>query len=464
MGLRFLKRHSILAGAALLLCAVVATVLLGGGGEETSAVPQSSAAEESSVSAASGSSSMQETLSSAMEQTASSEASLASQGDSSAVEVSVPVETQEEMRGVWVPFMTLDRSKEQDQSEKAFREMFSAIVSGAKQYGMNALIVHVRPFGDALYRSDLVPWSHILTGTQGKDPGYDPLAIMVEMAHEQGLELHAWMNPLRIQMNDTPSVLADNNPWNLWKDDPEKAGWVVQSGAGKYYNPAYPEVRAHIAACAEEIASRYDVDGIQFDDYFYPTQDASFDQAAYQAYADEASQSGTPLSLQEWRIANINALISEVYRRVKAINPDAQFGIAPQGNLQNDWNMGADVASWCKAKGFLDYICPQLYVNFENPTLPFGTAAQTWKNLVRDPDIELYFGLAVYKAGSDADDGTWKTADDILARQVSLGRTVECDGFMFYSWDYLQTEQTKAEVENVMKVLNQESVSREGDS
>ena len=179
MGLRFLKRHSILAGAALLLCAVVATVLLGGGGEETSVVSQGSAVEESSASAASGSNSAQETLSSAMEQAVSSEASLVSQGDSSAVAVSVPVETQEEMRGVWVPFMTLDRSKEQDQSEKAFREMFSAIVSGAKQYGMNALIVHVRPFGDALYRSDLVPWSHILTGTQGKDPGYDPLAIMV---------------------------------------------------------------------------------------------------------------------------------------------------------------------------------------------------------------------------------------------------------------------------------------------
>ena len=193
MGLRFLKRHSILAGAALLLCAVVATVLLGGGGEETSVVPQSSAVEESSVSAASGSSSMLETLSSAMEQTASSEASLASQGDSSAVEVSVPVETQEEMRGVWVPFMTLDRSKEQDQSEKAFREMFSAIVSGAKQYGMNALIVHVRPFGDALYRSDLVPWSHILTGTQGKDPGYDPLAFAVAESHKRGMEIQAWV-------------------------------------------------------------------------------------------------------------------------------------------------------------------------------------------------------------------------------------------------------------------------------
>ena len=377
------------------------------------------------------------------------------------------VKNPDQFRAVWVSTVyRLDYPSKATTDPAVLKADADKILQTCADMGMTAVILQVRPSADALYPSSYYPWSADLTGRQGQAPadGFDPLAYWVEKAHEMGLELHAWMNPLRIQINGTPSILAENNPWNLWKDDPEKAGWVVQSGAGKYYNPAYPEVRAHIAACAEEIASRYDVDGIQFDDYFYPTQDASFDQAAYQAYADEASQSGTPLSLQEWRIANINALISEVYRRVKAVNPDAQFGIAPQGNLQNDWNMGADVASWCKAKGFLDYICPQLYVNFENPTLPFGTAAQTWKNLVRDPDIELYFGLAVYKAGSDADDGTWKTADDILARQVSLGRTVECDGFMFYSWDYLQTEQTKAEVENVMKVLNQESVSREGDS
>lgn len=473
MGFRFLRRHSILAGAALLLCAVILTMVFGGGGDRQEAVPfltplssspssspaVSSAAGSSSVSAESGTSSPAGDSSGSSPAVSASEVTsgAASSSSESAVEASASVDTQEEMRGVWVPFMSLDMSAEDSRGEALFREKFSAIVSGAKQYGMNALIVHVRPFGDALYESDHVPWSHIVSGTQGEDPGYDPLAIMVELAHEQGLELHAWMNPLRIQMNDTPSVLSEDNPWNLWQGDEEKAGWVVQSGAGKYYNPAYPEVRAEIAACAEEIASRYDVDGIQFDDYFYPTQDASFDEAAYTAYTQEVSGSGEPLSLADWRIANINALISEVYRRIKAVNPEIQFGIAPQGNLQNDWNMGADVATWCKTSGYLDYICPQLYVNFENPTLPFGPAAQTWKNLVVNPDIKLYLGLAVYKAGSDADDGTWKTADDILARQVSLGRTVECDGFLFYSWDYLIADQTKAEVANVMKVLEQES-------
>ena len=485
MEFRFVRRHSILAGAALLMFAVVLTMLFGGGGEETvpfltplSSAGAASSSEASSSAgevptAASSSAGAADVLSGASASAASQPNESASAGSDAAassavsalssgsavsqpsVQTAAPVAEEEEMRGVWVPFMTLDMSGDENRGEALFREKFSAIVDGAKAYGMNALIVHVRPFGDALYSSDHVPWSHIVSGTQGEDPGFDPLAVMVELAHAAGLELHAWMNPLRIQVNDTPSVLADGNPWNLWQGDEAKAGWVVQSGSGKYYNPAYPEVRAEIAACAEEIALNYDVDGIQFDDYFYPTQDAAFDEAAYAAYTESVAGSGEPLSLLDWRAANINALISEVYRRVKAANPEVRFGIAPQGNLQNNLNMGADAAAWCAAKGYLDYICPQLYVNFENPTLPFGPAAQAWKNLVVSPGIDLYFGLAVYKAGSDADDGTWKTASDILARQVSLGRTVECDGFLFYSWDYFNAEQTQEEVANVMKALNQ---------
>lgn len=477
MGVHFLRRHSILAGAALLLCAVLLTMLFGGGeggeavpfltplssaadaesaGGSGSPAPASSTSGEASAPAASGAANAVSSAASAASSVSGEASSPQSAASEAAAQTAAPAGEKKEMRGVWVPFMSLDLSGDESRGEALFREKFSTIAAGAKECGMNALIVHVRPFGDALYRSDYVPWSHIVSGTQGEDPGYDPLAVMVELAHGQGLELHAWMNPLRIQVGGTPSVLSADNPWNLWKDDPEKAGWVVQSGDGKYYNPAYPEVRAAIAACAEEIAARYDVDGIQFDDYFYPTQDASFDEAAYAAYVEESSGSGEPLSLADWRTANINALISEVYRRVKAANPDVRFGIAPQGNLQNNLNMGADAAAWCSTKGYLDYICPQLYVNFENPTLPFGPAAQTWKNLVVNPDIDLYFGLAVYKAGSDADDGTWKTADDILARQVSLGRTVDCDGFLFYSWDYLLADQTKAEVANVMKALGQD--------
>ena len=125
---------------------------------------------------------------------------------------------------------------------------------------MNTLIVQVRPFGDAFYRSSLFPRSHLLTGTQGQDPGYDPLEYMVKAAHENGLEIHAWVNPLRIQLNINPSELAENNPYTQWSQDESKKRWVVEYESGKYFNPAYAEVRKYIADGVKEIVQNYDVD------------------------------------------------------------------------------------------------------------------------------------------------------------------------------------------------------------
>ncbi|HEX3040336.1 MAG TPA: family 10 glycosylhydrolase, partial [Caproiciproducens sp.] len=224
-----------------------------------------------------------------------------------------------EMRAVWVPYMSLDMSHEADKSEKAFQKKFDAIIANAKKCNMNTLIVHVRPFGDALYKSSYYPWSHVVGGTQGVNPGYDPLAYMVSASHKAGLKIHAWINPLRVQIASTPSILAQENPYNTWIGDTSKTGWVVESGSGKYYNPAYTQVRRLIADGAKEIAKNYGVDGIQFDDYFYPTQDAAFDKTAYEDYCTSAQKSGTPLSLQEWRRANVNALVSLVYSEIKSV-------------------------------------------------------------------------------------------------------------------------------------------------
>lgn len=363
----------------------------------------------------------------------------------------------DEMRAVWVPYLSLNMSREDDKSEQAFLKKFNAIVGNAKKCGMNTLIVQVRPFADALYPSAYFPWSHVVGGTQGVNPGYDPLADMVKATHQAGLKIQAWINPLRIQVSNTPSILAVNNVYNIWKSDSEKGDWVVDFEDGKYFNPAYDGVRRLVADGAKEIAKNYDVDGIQFDDYFYPTQDASFDQTAYQAYSEAAAKTGTPMALADWRRANISALVSLVYQEIKSVKPSLPFGIAPQGNVQNDLAMGADVTEWCSVSGYVDYICPQLYVNFENPVLPFDTAAKTWRQLVTGKNIKLYFGLAVYKAGSDADSGTWKDSSGILASQVEYGRETSCDGFMFYSCDYLDKDQTKQEVQNVVEALARSS-------
>ncbi len=458
MVIRLFNRHSIFVCLCSLALVIAVTMAVNFNRGQGSQAPQGA---DSGLS--SGSGAFSSTMSSAAEDSvlpASSAALSAGSGSGSAAASSAAQSgavttnaSAQEMRAVWVPYMSLNMSKEDDKSEQAFLKKFNVIVATAKSCGMNTLVVQVRPFGDALYPSSVFPWSHVVGGTQGVNPGYDPLKDMVAACHAAGLKIHAWVNPLRIQANGAPSILATGNPYYKFRATASKSDYVIDYQNGKYYNPAYEEVRKLIADGVREIAANYDVDGIQFDDYFYPAQDASFDKTAYDAYRSQSAKNGTPLPLLDWRRANISALVSEVYRAVKSAGKNIPFGIAPQGNIQNDLGMGADVSAWCSARGYVDYICPQLYYNFDNPTLPFNTAAESWRSLVKNSGIKLYFGLAAYKAGSDADSGTWKKSSDILASQVQYGRKVSCDGFMFYSCDYLTGDQTKEEVQNVVKLL-----------
>ena len=135
------------------------------------------------------------------------------------------------------------------------------------------------------------------------------------------------------------------------------------------------------------------------------------------------------MTLPQWRIANINTLVSGVYSAIKSINPQVQFGISPQGNITNDLNMGADVETWASQKGYVDYLCPQIYVNFDHPLLPFHQTADQWRQMTTAEGVKLYIGLAVYKAGSeDADSGTWNGKTDILQREIEYSRSLGCDG------------------------------------
>ncbi|MBE6765035.1 MAG: hypothetical protein E7546_04040 [Ruminococcaceae bacterium] len=354
--------------------------------------------------------------------------------------------TESEMRAVWVPYMSL---------YGLTKEGIDKIVSDCRNIGANAIIFHVRPFGDAVYDSEFFPWSHLLTGTQGADPGYDPLEYVIEKAHENGMELHAWINPLRISLSGgTPSPLSADNPYTKWRtdSDPSNDSWVVDYNGGKYYNPAVPEVRRLIIDGMVEIAAKYNVDGIHWDDYFYPAEDSSFgDGAQYSAY----TASGGTASLIEWRTENINTLIRESYSRIKATDSSCIFGISPAGNIQNCLNAGADVYKWCSSGGYIDYICPQIYWTFESKVAPFDARCREWKAMVTNDDIDFYVGLALYKAGSDADGGQWKRSTNIIARQIEYLRSdaVRADGFMLYSYEYISGSQTFSEMENLIALL-----------
>ncbi len=351
-----------------------------------------------------------------------------------------------ELVGVWVPYMSLAT---EEKTQAAFEENFRKIADSAAERGINALFVHVRPFCDALYPSALYPWSHLLTGEQGKDPGFDPLAYMVEYAHSHGMELHAWINPLRVKTAETPAVLDSGNPYLVLKEDTPY--YFMEYQGAEYLNPAWPYVRTMIADGAAEIVENYEVDGIHFDDYFYPCKEESLDSEAYGLYTQSVE---SPLPLEEWRRANISAMIQEVYQRVKEAAPDVSFGISPQGNISNDLGMGADVKAWCAVPGYVDYICPQLYYSFENPSLGFSQAMEEWLALPRHQGLKLYAGLALYKAGGDADGGTWQLSDDVIGRQITEARAAECAGVVLYSSDYLESDQTAEEMKNAVEVLN----------
>lgn len=351
-----------------------------------------------------------------------------------------------EMRGVWVTYMDLNM-EDTDKSYKAFKEKFNKIANTAKKDNFNTLIVQVRPFSDALYDSAYYPYSHILTGTQGKDPGYDPLKYMCEYSHKIGLDIHAWVNPYRVKINESPKKLSENNPYNNNK----RLGVMV--GNDIYYNPALEDVRLLIELGIKEIVKNYDVDGIQFDDYFYPTQSKSFDEKEYNSYVKSVG-AGKAISLKSWRIANVNILVAETYSLIHSIKENVVFGISPQGNINNDYDLYADVKSWCSKSGYVDYICPQLYYSIENPALKYEDAINNWLELQYSDDVTLYIGIAGYKTGTNSDNGTWLNSDNILQKEVKLLRKKGVKGFMFYSYLNLESEIAAKEVSNLVKILD----------
>lgn len=357
----------------------------------------------------------------------------------------IPQEEEETLVGVWVPYFSLSTP---EGTQEAFKANYKKIADTALEKGINAMFVHVRPFSDSLYPSQYFPWSHILTGTQGQDPGFDPLQFMIDYTHSLGMEFHAWINPMRVKTSETPSTLADSNPYvQLGEEYPS---YFMEYDGGVYLNPAYPYVRSLIADGAAEIAANYDVDGIHFDDYFYPSQEAALDSAAYEAYTQSVEQ---PLSLAEWRKDNVNAMVAEVYSAIKEVKPEVVFGISPQGNIKNDEAMGADVKTWAAVPGYVDYLCPQLYFSFENEALGYTEALAEWAALPRHEGLSLYAGLALYKAGTDADNGTWLLRDNIIALQAEAALEAGYQGVILYSSDYLDAEQTAAEMKNVMAVF-----------
>ena len=344
----------------------------------------------------------------------------------------------EEYRAVWISY--LEWQSADFSSEAAFRAQMGGWFDQYAAMGLNTVLAQVRPFGDALYPSAIFPWSCVCTGTQGRDPGFDPLAILVEEAHARGLRLEAWLNPYRLALNDTvPGAFSADS---LAATHPE---WVKQAAGGQYLDPSRPDVRDCIAAGVQEILDGYAVDGIHLDDYFYPTTDEAFDAAEYAA-AD------TDLSLEDWRRDNVNALVRQLYQLVHAGGRTAgavPLGISPQGNNDNNYaQQYSDAALWLSTPGYIDYAMPQVYWGYGYTTgsgstrFAFENITAEWLALPRAEGVALYFGLGAYRIG-DGDGGNYDHAQDQwqtghnLADMVTTLRGAGADGFGLYRSDFL---------------------------
>lgn len=358
-------------------------------------------------------------------------------------------ESDEEMRGVWVSYMELSMENESSKTQKAFEDKFTEIAQKCRESGFNTLIVQVRPFCDALYKSSYFPWSHILTGTQGENPQYDALQIMCDICKENNLKIHAWINPYRVSSNETPKKLSDNNPYI------KNSEIGIKTDNGIFLDPSNETAQQLISDGVKEIAENYDVDGIQFDDYFYPTEDEGFDKKQYEAYIEKYGKENC-MNLDNWRMQNVNTLICKVYRTIKSVDLSVEFGISPQGNIGNNDGLYADVKSWCTCKGFADYICPQIYFSLENPALTFEDCLDSWTSLDFDENVKLYVGLGGYKAGNgEYDEETWLLSDSILADEYDILRNNKSvRGFMLYSYNCLEDDTAKKEINNLINALN----------
>ena len=369
--------------------------------------------------------------------------------------------TEEELRGVWVSTISnIDYPKTQTKDANVLKKEMKEILDHCAKMGFNAVFFQVRPASDALYQSEIFPWSRYLTGEQGKAPngGFDPLAFAVDEAHKRGMELHAWINPYRITLTaEDAEKLSKDNPAVM---HPEL---VLTDSEGKmYYNPGDSKSVELIVAGALEIVKNYDVDGLHMDDYFYPSGTFN-DDTTYSFYQEQYPDKA------DWRRAMVNRLVQKMDEALHAEKPEIQFGISPRGIWANASDMPegsatagggsyteiyADSRAWVK-NGWVDYITPQIYWNIGYEIADYSVLTEWWSETVSQTDVKLYIGEAAYRTTSE-DVAAWagENGTQELKRHIELGRANDSiDGYCMFTYhSFLENSSIYA----LMKEMNAE--------
>lgn len=335
-------------------------------------------------------------------------------------------------RAVW--FSYSDLAKFSYESRDAFIEDFSEALRVVDNYKNNTIIVQVRPFADALYQSKIYPISKVICHRSSLS--FDPLEEMIKLAHKKGISIEAWINPYRISLNkDTYQNFMELSSKKSWLEDTKQS---IGYATYKYiFNPESQDVRDYIVAGVKEIVENYEVDGIHFDDYFYI----------------EGTHGETT---QGQRMDNVNMLIQDVYQSIKSINSNIVFGISPQGNYENCVNEGADVDTWLKEDGYVDYIMPQVYWSDQygpdGKTRMFTDRIELYAGLKRQKTVMLYAGLALYQSGEELDlDKGWTLSSSNISEQVQILSNNGYKGYSLFNYSSLLKEDGEKEMRELLR-------------
>jgi uncharacterized lipoprotein YddW (UPF0748 family) len=325
----------------------------------------------------------------------------------------------EELRGAWVASVyNLNFPSHAGLSPEVQKEQIRRIVEAAARSGLNALMVQVRPEGDALYSSRIEPWSRYLTGVQGVGPGYDPLDYFIRAAHEQGIAIHAWINPYRAATNASDPRAANH-------ESRELAGAVHRIGHGLWLDPGDPAVREHVVRVVRDIVDRYAVTGVILDDYFYPYPSHDYPSGSFPDRTSYARYGGH-FDLGDWRRENINRLIKELNETIKEERPGTLFGVSPFGiysrgyptnvtaGLDQYRQLYADPVAWLK-NGWVDYLSPQLYWR-DKSAQSFSALLEWWRSPEANPrGIPIYPSIALDRLG-----GSYGWPSSEIAAQLAI--------------------------------------------
>lgn len=357
---------------------------------------------------------------------------------------------QEEVRAVYFSYIEF-ANYITNKSEKTQKANIKKVLDNLQKEKFNRIIVHVRAFADAFYESEYYPVSKYIFNDKDEVPSYDILKYFISEAHKRDIKFDAWINPYRISNLQDEKTLSQNSLYYKFSDSS-----VTEKGI--YLNPANEKVRDYIVNGVVELVKKYDVDGIHFDDYFYP--DDKIDLKNYEEYV----ANGGDKSINDYRLDNVKKLIKSVYSSIKKTKKDVLFGIAPEGNIDNCYSSFLDVKEILSSSGYVDYIMPQIYFGFNNKTRPYEETLKQWHDLIKVDSIEFIPALAIYKSGKTdmyALDGKseWIKNSDIIKREIELARTTDkYTGFSLFSYNYLfnsnyQNKNTIEELSNVRKIL-----------